>query len=761
MACILIVEDESIVAKDIKHKLKKLGYTVLAVVSSGKDAVEKAQENPDLVLMDIVLKGDTDGIKAAETIHTQFDIPVVYLTAHADDRTLQRAKITEPYGYILKPFEGRELYSAIEMALYKHKMEKRVRESEQWLSTILKSIGDAVIAIDTTKVVTFMNPVAEALTGWSQKEAAGKNLDDIFTIVDEKTGEKVESPAEQVLRGEAGGAENGILLRDGTDIHVDEGAAPIKDDKGTITGVVVTFRDISKRKLTERALKRTEEMYKARKQELAERKQREEALREKQTQLDNLLTNVNAIVLEGDASRITFVAGQVEQLLGYSREQWFSHPEGALGFWKDHVHPDDYSTVVPYRVETVREGRNRTLEYRMIAADGREVWFCDNATVDVQKDTVQVRSVMVDITERKKAEEELMQLSTAVKMSSDSIVVTDITGYITDANEAAVRMWRAHKKEEFIGRFFIDSVVPEDRKKVNASFEDVLQKGYAENLEYTLIAGDGLRITVETNMALMKNAEELPLGVVSISRDITERKKAEKEMKKKLMKYDLEEGNMYIVKEDVPCVSVEAFQDLLTVGYPGLAISRTPKGEFKGRFRQEFNHVWVAEKGDGHLLPEGEEILGEIERLTSPTAIFIDRLDYLLSKTGFTQILSLVQSLREIAYLKNQIIILSVDPATMDPRELRQIEKEAAAIEPLYKTKLSEELFEVLKVVYEQDIKGVSPSYVEVGQAIGASKPTTRKRIRTLIGYRYLEESKKGRSKTVTLTEKGRSLFLR
>lgn len=140
MVTVLIVEDESIVAKDIQRRLETLGYTVSAIVASGENAVEKARDNPDVVLMDIVLKGDMDGIKAAEIIRSQFSIPVIYMTSYADDKTLERAKVTEPYGYILKPFEDRELHTIIEIALHKHEMEKKVRESEQWLSTTLKSI---------------------------------------------------------------------------------------------------------------------------------------------------------------------------------------------------------------------------------------------------------------------------------------------------------------------------------------------------------------------------------------------------------------------------------------------------------------------------------------------------------------------------------------------------------------------------------------------------------------------------------------------
>ena len=159
---ILVVEDESIVAMDIKHRLENMGYIVPAITSSGEEAVEKASEtNPDLVLMDIVLKGEMDGIDAAQQIKDNLDIPVVYLTAYSDERTLKRAKITGPFGYIIKPFEDRELHSAIEVALYKHEMESKLKANEKRLSTTLESIGDAVITTDKDGCITFMNPIAQ------------------------------------------------------------------------------------------------------------------------------------------------------------------------------------------------------------------------------------------------------------------------------------------------------------------------------------------------------------------------------------------------------------------------------------------------------------------------------------------------------------------------------------------------------------------------------------------------------------------------
>ncbi len=257
-ARILVVEDEGLVAKDIQNQLEHLGYTVPAVASSGEEAIRKAAETlPDLVLMDIRLKGEMDGVEAAAQIRDRFNIAVIYVTAYADDETLQRAKITQPFGYILKPFETRELHSAIEMAIYKHEMETKLKESEQWLATVLSSIGDAVIAVivsDETGLVTFMNPVAEALTGWKREQASGKDLRAVFNVMDEESRTPAESPVAKALREGAvtSSADHAVLIaRDGREVPIDESVAPIADDQGNVTGAVLIFRDITERKRTE------------------------------------------------------------------------------------------------------------------------------------------------------------------------------------------------------------------------------------------------------------------------------------------------------------------------------------------------------------------------------------------------------------------------------------------------------------------------------------------------------------------------------
>jgi len=240
---ILVVEDNSIVVMEIRDRLESLGHAVCATASSGEEAIRKAGEtHPDLVVMDIRLKGDMDGVEAAQEIHARFDIPVIYLTAYADNDTLQRAKITEPFGYIIKPFEEIQLHSTIEMALHKHHMERKLRETERWLATTLASVGDAVIATDEKGLVSFLNAVAEALTSWKRQDALGKDLAKVCNIIDEETRSPIESPVTRAPR--EGTVVNQVnhtvlLAKDGREIPIDYTAAPIKDDKGGIVSVHV------------------------------------------------------------------------------------------------------------------------------------------------------------------------------------------------------------------------------------------------------------------------------------------------------------------------------------------------------------------------------------------------------------------------------------------------------------------------------------------------------------------------------------------
>jgi len=199
---ILVVEDESITAMEIEDRLKDLGYTVTGIVGRGEEAIKKARETrPDLVMMDIFLKGDMDGIEAAETIRKNFGIPVIYLTAYSDEKTLERAKITEPFAYIIKPFEERELHSNIEISLYKSQIERALRESEERYRSFVQNFLGIAYRMDMDFAPVFFHGAVEEITGYSEEELVAGNPswdgithpDDLFKLLEQGKIEEISS----------------------------------------------------------------------------------------------------------------------------------------------------------------------------------------------------------------------------------------------------------------------------------------------------------------------------------------------------------------------------------------------------------------------------------------------------------------------------------------------------------------------------------------------------------------------------------------
>ena len=262
---ILVVEDERIIALEIRDRLEDLGFHVTDTVKTKETAIESAKSNPpDLVLMDIMLGNDMAGLDAAEYIHKHYDIPVVFLTAYSDKNTLARAKRAEPYGYILKPLDEREVISTIEISLYKHEMEKKLKANEEWLSTTLKCIGDAVITTDMKGSIDSINPTAEKLTGWSQKEAIGQDINKVFQITKDNKKKGVDNPVGIVLNtGKPVSLTDNntiLIMKNGKKIPIDNNAAPIRDDRGNLIGVVLVFRNITEKKQMEEQLRQASKM---------------------------------------------------------------------------------------------------------------------------------------------------------------------------------------------------------------------------------------------------------------------------------------------------------------------------------------------------------------------------------------------------------------------------------------------------------------------------------------------------------------------
>ena len=262
---VFIVEDEALIAMEVQDRLSALGYLVCGLASRGEQALEAiTARTPDVVLMDVRLAGTLTGIETAERLRDHLDVPVIFLSAYSDSELLRRAGQVLPFGYLVKPFEERELHATIQMAIYKHRMERALRESytrldekvqertaelaqsRADLAVTLDSIGDAVLATDATGRITRMNPAAEQLTGWKMIEAIGLPIEQVFLIVNEQTREPAVIPVEAVLAtGQRQMLANhtALITRSGAEISIADSAAPIRNTEGEIVGVVLVFRD--------------------------------------------------------------------------------------------------------------------------------------------------------------------------------------------------------------------------------------------------------------------------------------------------------------------------------------------------------------------------------------------------------------------------------------------------------------------------------------------------------------------------------------
>jgi two-component system, cell cycle sensor histidine kinase and response regulator CckA len=262
-ARILIVEDEGIIAGHIASLLMKTGYEVAGIVESSEEALAKIPElNPALVLMDIRIKGSMDGIETTAKLRERLDVPVVYLTAHTDQQTIDRAKLTGAFGFLSKPIHHTSLATAIEMAIHKHRADRVARHQRAWMSTVLSTMADAMAVIDRDGKVQFLNGPAEELTGWVNDEARNRDIAMVLPLRQAASG----LPANEVLfppffPQPAGHLQPGLIAsrRSGKRFPIEGEIAPSVDN-GKVVGAVITFRDATSRQARENEMRQQHKM---------------------------------------------------------------------------------------------------------------------------------------------------------------------------------------------------------------------------------------------------------------------------------------------------------------------------------------------------------------------------------------------------------------------------------------------------------------------------------------------------------------------
>jgi PAS domain S-box-containing protein len=462
---ILVVEDEGVVALDIQNTLRRFHYEVLPPVDSGKKALQKASElSPDLILMDIRLNGSMDGIEAAQAIHSRLDIPVIYLTAHANENLLERAKVSMPFGYILKPFDRNELRSVIEVTLGRHRLEKIIKNHERWLADVLQSADEAVVVTDGHGRIDFMNRAAEELTLWKLDEARGRFWDSCFRFDDKS--DDLTARFAKVLRGgpriglSAGAA---LVPRNRVVVPVEGSAVCLKDDQDLPGGMALVFRDVTELRNAEKRLKLAneylEKMTEQRASELehanarltGERAERERVLAEldeARAQVTALTENVSdSLFLTDSEGTILHANPAAERRLGFSSRQL----EGKN--IQDLVAP--VNRLFPGRV------MERLIDRQALAVDGRVELQAVDANGCVFPGEVSVVPItragrrcyaltLRDATEHKREEAHLRFQADILSQTPTAVVAVNSDGRVIHWNPAAEKLF-GRRLEEAIG----------------------------------------------------------------------------------------------------------------------------------------------------------------------------------------------------------------------------------------------------------------------------------------------------------------------
>ncbi|OXC72719.1 Signal transduction histidine kinase [Caballeronia sordidicola] len=516
-ARILVVEDDRVVARDIAQQMTRAGHTIVGITARGEDALTLAAETaPDLVLMDVRLDGQLDGIDTARLLREKCSLPVVFLTAYADEETVRRATVMEPFGYVLKPFDDTQLRTVVEMALYKHGAERRLRESEQRYAVTLSSIGDAVIATDRDSHINFMNPVAEMLTGWVRGEAMGRPLADVFKAISETTRAPVEDPVAAVLRaGTIVGLANHTLLlaRDGREVAIDDSGSPIVDDRGKILGVVLVFRDVTHRRRAEEA----------------------EILRETNARLEMAMHGSNVGVWEidmpdGDHRHGFARFSNIWEWLGYTRPQTMLDYEAYMGV----LHPDDRAPTEAAMLRYLgRKVDGFELENRLLHRDGGVRWVLVRGTARWDSSGKPVRFVgsLVDITELKLAEQALRSSEARFRGTFENAAVgiahCDLDGQFLRVNQRACEIVGYQRESLLLKR--LQDVTDPDFLPASEEKYCLLTDGkvshYSE--EISLVKLDGSRVCVSVSAALQRDASGHAVHTIAILQDISARKALE------------------------------------------------------------------------------------------------------------------------------------------------------------------------------------------------------------------------------------------
>ncbi len=503
---ILIVEDEQIVAADIRNRLTTLGYTSTAVATSTDEAMQRAEEiHPDLLLIDIILRGSVDGIEAARLLRSKMDIPVIYLTAYTDEQLVRRAKETEPFAYLLKPYDERELGFAIELALYRHQIERRLREREERFRQLADTPADATWLLDAaTGNLLYMSPGAEPIWGRHPRELASGSIAWLDPIhADDR--QRVAGLIERATAGQIDdrGLEYRIIRPDGSHRWVLTRAYPVIDSTGSVYRIVGTTRDITREKWTWDTLRESEERYRL--------------MADHATDLISRHSPEGIYLYASPASK---------SLLGYRPEELLG--TSAYGY----LHPADAELIRSRDLDAGHYLASGTERYRIRRKDGTYIWFeTTSRTVrdPVTSELREVTAVSRDISERTQAEEILHRYEFIANSSLEFMSLINRSYIYEAANDAYCKV-HGRSRDAIVGQTVSSLWGEETFRDVIKQHLDECFTGKGVRYESWFTFGSQEPRFYEVNCYPYRNQQGEVTHSVVVSHDISKRKSAEDQL---------------------------------------------------------------------------------------------------------------------------------------------------------------------------------------------------------------------------------------
>ncbi len=568
---ILIVEDEAITAIDIKNTLESMDFEVVSIAFEGKEAIQKAEElKPDLILMDIVLKGEIDGIETASKIMNFLDIPIIYLTAFSDKKTLKRAKLTEPYGFLTKPFSHEGIINTIETALYKHELDKKLKESEEKFQLMYQDAPLPYQSLNESGFITEVNQAWLDTLGYSRDEVIGKWFGDFLNT---NTIEKfMENFPKFKAKGEICNIKFEMKHKNGSIINTDFNGKISLDKHGNFQRTHCIFLDITKQIEAEKKLMESKKHYKQ--------------------FFNNPLMGfaLCKILIDDENNPVDFMYLKVnktfENLTGLKREEVLNKKV------TDILVPEEVAEIIQIYGKVALTGESAKFQYP-VPSLGK---YYEVAAFSPRKK--QFIAFFTDITEHKHLEEELKKSHDNLEIkvedrnreikdayeslseseekfreifnkANDMITLVELgenglPGRFLDVNDNAPKRL-GYSKEEFSKMKTEDIIDPEYMPQMSENAKNLIKNGHAR-FEIVNVDKWGTKIPVEVSVHIFKLREKDV--ILAISHDIRERKQAEKQLQKRVEEL---RQFAYVASHDLqePLRTIASFTQLLERRYKG------------------------------------------------------------------------------------------------------------------------------------------------------------------------------------------------